>query len=381
VALSTILLAGAGLFIRSLRLLESVDPGFARDSVLTMEVAPERQLYGTPQWLAVQAEVLERVRQIPGVRSASWATMNPLSGRDRGAMLDIPGFAPRTESDKSVHLAALSPEYFETLGVPLLLGRGFTARDGATAPKVAILNDTAARFYFGADPIGKKVRFANYQSRDLVYEIVGVVKGVKHDSLRDEAERFIYLPIPQSVDRINRVALAVRCTGDAGGYAALVQRVVQSVRSTVLISNVSTIERQVQESLTKERLIAGLSAGFGGLALVLSCIGLYGVLTYAVARRTNEIGIRMALGATGSGMIRLILREAIGLAAGGMILGVPAVWALARISRTLLYGVGMLDIPVFACALGVLLVFAAIAGIVPARRAGRLDPMTALRCQ
>ncbi len=381
VALSTVLLAGAGLFIRSLRLLESVDPGFTRDSVLTMEVAPERQLYGTPQWLAIQAEVLNRVRQIPGVRSASWATMNPMSGRDRGAMLDIPGFAHRTESDKSVHLAALSPEYFETLGVPLLLGRGFTAHDGATAPKVAILNDIAARFYFGTDPIGKKVRFSNYLSRELVYEVVGVVKGVKHDSLRDDVVRFIYLPIPQSVDRINRVALAVRCTGDAAGYATLVQRVVQSVRSTVLISNVSTIEKQVQQSLTRERLIAGLSAGFGGLALVLCCIGLYGVLTYAVARRTNEIGIRMALGASGNGMVRLILREALGLAAGGMALGVPAVPVLANVSRTLLYGVGMLDIPVFACALGVLLVFAVIAGVVPARRAGRLDPMSALRCQ
>jgi predicted permease len=382
VALSMVLLAGAGLFIRSLRQLESVDLGFTRESILTMEITPERQLFGTPQWLTEQVEMLDRIRRIPGVRSASWASMTPLSGRDRGAALDIPGFAPRTENDKDVHLAALSPDYFETLGVPLLLGRAFTARDGATAPKVGILNETAARFYFGnANPIGQKVRFANYPSRDLVYEIIGVVKDSRHDSLREQPSRFIYLPIPQSVDRINRLALAVRCTGDAVTFAAPVRQEVQSVRSTVLIDNVSTIEKQIRQSLSRERLVTALSTGFGALALVLACIGLYGILAYAVTRRTNEIGIRMALGATRRGMIWLILREALTLAGAGIVIGLPAVLALARITKALLYGVEPFDLPAFACAVLLLLVFAAIAGFVPARRASLLDAMSALRCE
>jgi predicted permease len=382
VALSTVLLAGAGLFLRSLWQLESVDLGFTREGILTMEVTPERQLFGAPQWLAEQAEVLERLRRIPGVRNASWATMNPMSGRDRGVVLEIPGFVPRAETDKHAHFAALSPGYFATLGVPLLLGRAFTVRDDSAAPKVAILNETAARFYFGnTNPLGKKVRFTNYPRRDLVYEIIGVVKDVKHDSLREQPSRFIYLPIPQSVDRINRLALAVRCTGDAATFAAPVRSEVQVVRSTVLINNVSTIENQVRQSLRNERLVAALSTAFGALSLVLACIGLYGILAYAVTRRTSEIGIRMALGATKCGMVWLILREAMALAAGGIVIGAPAVLLLGRVSGALLYGVGHFDLPAFACALLVLFVFAALAGIVPARRAGHLDPMSALRCE
>ena len=381
VALSMVLLAGALLFIRSLRQLESVDLGFNREGILTMEITPERQAFGTPQWLTEQTEVLDRVRRIPGVRSASWATMSPLSGRDRGAILDVPGFAPRADRDKEVHLAAVSPDYFETFGVGLLLGRAFTTHDNAAASKAAIFNETAARFYFGnANPIGKKARFANYPSPDLVYEIVGVVKDAKHDSLREQP-RFIYLPIPQSVDRINRLALSVRCAGDALAFASPVRREIQSVRPTALINNVSTIEKQVRQSLGNERLVAALATAFGTLALVLACIGLYGILAYAVTRRTSEIGIRMALGATKSEIIWLILREAIALATGGILIGVPAVLLLGRVSRALLYGVGQFDLPAFALAVLVLIVFAALAGIVPARRAGQLDPMYALRCE
>jgi len=382
VSLSMVLLAGALLFIRSLRQLDSVDLGFAREGILTMEVTPERQLFGTAEWLTEQAEVLDRVRRMPGVRSATWATMSPMSGRDRGAILDIPGFAARAERDKEVHLAALSPDYFETFGVGLLLGRTFTARDNATVSKVAILNETAARFYFGgASAIGKKVRFANYPSPNLVYEIVGVVKDSKHDSLREQPSRFIYLPIPQSVDRINRLALSVRCSGDALTFALPVKREIQGVLSTALINNVSTIEKQVEQSLSNERLVAALATAFGTLALMLAGIGLYGVLAYSVTRRTSEIGIRMALGATKRGVVWLILREAMVMAACGILMGIPAVFVLGRISRALLYGLGQFDLPAFAIALLILFVCAALAGIVPARRAGRLDPMSALRCE
>ncbi|MBI1790530.1 MAG: ABC transporter permease [Acidobacteria bacterium] len=380
VTLSMVLLAGAGLFIRSLRELESVGLGFAREGILTMEVTPERRLFGSSEWLAMQTDILDRVRRIPGVRSVSWATMNPLSGRDRGAVLEVPGFVPRTEADKDIHLAAVSPEYFDTLGVPMLLGRGFSARDHGGAPKVAILNVTAARFYFGnANPIGLKVRFTNYPGRDLLYEVVGVVGDARHDSLREPPPRFIYLPIPQSVDRINRLALAARCSGDAIHFAAPVRRQIQSVRSTLLIANVSTMEKQIEQSLLRERLVAALSTTFGTVALVLACIGLYGILAYAVTRRTNEIGIRMALGATKSGVVWMVLREAFALAGAGIVIALPGVLALGQITKASLYGVEPVDPIAFASAAFLLLLFTALAAALPGRRASLLNPTSALR--
>ncbi|HEY3738377.1 MAG TPA: ABC transporter permease [Bryobacteraceae bacterium] len=382
VALSTLLLAGAGLFIRSLQQLESVDLGFTREGILTMEVKPPRDMAGNPQWLTAQQEILDRVAAMPGVRAATWATTTPLSGRGRGALLEVPGFAARSENDKDVHMAAVSPQYFEIFGIPRLIGRTFTPRDDSSAPKVAILNETAARFYFGnASPIGKKVRFANYPTHDLVYEIIGVVKDTKHDSVRDQTSRYIYLPIPQYVERLNRLVLAVRCAGVASVFASPVRHEIQSVSSTLVTDNVTTVENQVRQSLTSERLVTALSSAFGFLALILACSGLYGILAYAVTRRTSEIGIRMALGATKGETVWLILRQALILAACGIGIGAPVVFVLGRISRTLLYGVGSFDLTAFGGALLVLLVCAGIAAIVPARRASRLDPISALRCE
>jgi predicted permease len=380
VALSIVLLAGAGLFIRSLQGLESVDLGFQREGILTMEVTPERQLFGTPEWLSMQTKILDQVRRAPGVRSASFATMSPLSGRDRGAVVDVLGFRPRVETDKHIHLAAISPDYFETLGVKLLLGRGFTERDGAGAAKVAMLNETAARFYFGnASAIGRKVRFTNYPKSDLVYEVAGVVKDFKHDGIREPAARFIYLPIPQSVDRINRLALTVRVSGVPIAFAEPLRREIQRAHSTLLITSVSTMEKQVEQVLLRERLVAALSSTFGAVALVLASIGLYGILAYAVTRRTNEIGIRMALGATRSGVVWLVLREALALAAGGIVISIPAVLALAGVTQALLYGVKPFDPGVFAGAAFLQLVLTVVAAIVPGRRASRLDATLALR--
>ena len=380
VTLSMVLLAGAGLFIRSLRELETVDVGFIREGMLTMEVAPERRLNGSSEWLMLQADVLERVRQIPGIRAAGWATMNPISGRDRGATVEVLGFTPQSESDKDIHLAAVSPGYLETLAVPLLLGRGFGSGDHAASPKVAILNETAARFYFGnSNPIGRKVRFINYPERDLLYEVVGVTRDIIHDEIREPASRFIYLPILQSVDRINRLALVARCSGEAIAFAEPVRRQIQSVRSTLLITNVSTIENQIARSLLRERVVASLSTVFGAVALALAGIGLYGLLAYSVARRTNEIGIRMALGATSSGVIRMILREGFAMTATGVLIGVPLVLLVGSVSKTLLYGVAPLDLRALGSAAFVLIVLAGLAAAAPARRASSLDPSIALR--
>jgi predicted permease len=380
VALSMVLLAGAGLFIRSLRQLESVDLGFIREGILTMEVAPERQMNGSSEWLALQADILERVRQILGVQSAGWTTANPLSGRGRGAVVEVPGFVPRTEADKDIHLAAVSPEYFETLGVPLLLGRRFTTGDHGAAPKVAILNETAARFYFrNANPIGRNVRFTNYRSRNLLYEVVGVVRDTIHDNMREPPSRFIYLPVPQYVEPIKQLALAARCSGDPLALAAPARRQIQSMRAPLFILNVSTMEKHIAQTLLRERLVATLSIAFGTIALVLASIGLYGILAYAVTRRTNEIGIRMALGATRSGVVWLVLREAFALVGGGIVIGLPVVLALGRVAKASLYEVAPLDPLALAIAALLLLGCAALAATWPGCRASLLDPATALR--
>ena len=381
VTLSTVLLAGAGLFIHSLRQLESVDLGFTPEGILTMEVAPERVLNGTPQWNTMQREILERVSRLSGVQSASWASMSPLSGRNRGVNISIATFTPKSDLDKGVHLVSASPEYFDTFGVPVLRGRPFTLRDDANAPKVMMLNETAARFYFGdANPVGKMAMFSIPRGGSA-YQIVGVVKDTVHDSLREKRERFVYLPIPQSVDRINRLALSVRCAGDPMTYTAAVRKEVLGVHSSLLITNISTIGKQVELSLMKERLVSTLSTAFGGLALLLVSIGLYGILAYAVAMRTSEIGIRMALGATRGGILWSVLREALILAVSGIAIGVPAVLALARIAKALLFGVETFDLPAYSAAIAMMLICAGFAAFVPARRASALEPMSALRCE
>jgi predicted permease len=380
VALSMVLLAGAGLFIRSLRQLEAVDLGFVREGVLTMEVAPEQRMYGSSEWLAMQADILERVRRVPGVHAAGWTTANPLSGRGRGAAIEVPGFMPRTDADKLIHIAAVSPEYFDTLGVPMLLGRRFTAGDHGGAPKVAILNETAARFYFrNANPIGQKVRFTNYRRSDLLFEVGGVVRDSVHDNMREPASRFIYLPIPQYVEPIRRLALAARCSGDPINFAAPVRSLMQSVRAPLFVQSISTMEKHIEQTLSRERLVATLSTAFGTIALVLASIGLYGILAYAVTRKTNEIGIRMALGATRSGVVWMILREGFELAGAGIFIGVPAVLAIGQVAKALLYGVEPFDPLTLVSAALLLFGLAGVAAVLPGRRASLLDPSTALR--
>jgi ABC-type antimicrobial peptide transport system permease subunit len=287
--------------------------------------------------------------------------------------LNLPGFVPRIETDKEVHLVSASAGYFGAMGIPVVKGRAFTERDDAAALKVAAINETAARFYFGADDaIGRKIVFTS----GAAYEIVGVVKDTKHVSARERPWRFVYLPIPQSTDRINRLTLVVR--SDSPVPAA---KAVLAVRPSLLITNGSTIEKQVELSLLKERLVSTLSAAFGLLALALAGIGLYGVLAYAVARRTAEFGVRMALGATRGATMWLVLRESLTLAVAGIALGVlPVAW-LARAAESLLYGIGSFDAAAFAVAMAVLLSFGVVAGMVPAWRAGRLDPVSALRCE
>jgi predicted permease len=380
VALAMVLITGAGLFVHSLRAIESIDLGFTRDGILTMDVVPERDWFGKPEWFAVQRDILDRVQHIHGVRSASWSTFSPLNGRHSGVVMDTDPPSSIDPSQRPGSQVSVSPEYFDTFGIRVLNGRTFTARDDSTAPQVAILNQTAARRLFGGvNPVSKRLAFPTNEGR-LVYEIVGVVNDDKHQGLRVETGSFVYFPIPQTIGPINRLTLAVRTSGgDPLSLAAGVRREVQSVRSTLLITNISTMEQQIALNLLRERLVSSLSVAFGLLALALTCIGLYGTLAYSVARRTNEIGIRLALGASRAETVWMVLREALGLAAAGVVIGMPFVWLLGRASQTLLYGVSAFDPLAVSASVAGLLAFAVAAGWIPARRASRLEPLAALR--
>jgi len=389
VALSTVLLIGAGLFIQTLRQLKSVDLGFTHDGILTMEIAPEQQLFGKPEWFAVQATILERIGRMPGVQSVSWSTMTPLSGRDRGVLVDFPGFAPSAVTDKVVHLVSVAPEYFRTFEVPLQLGRTFTSRDDENSLKVAILNETAARFYFGASqPIGQNVKISSRPGDKSVsrsgadtYEVVGVVKDTRRENLRESPERLLYLPISQAVDPINRLALVVRCGSESAGLTAQIRGEVLRANSTLLITNVATMDQQIQRSLMRERLVKMLSTVFGILALILACIGLYGILSCTARRREWEFGVRIALGAKRPEIAWLIFREALALTAGGIAIGVPVALGIGRVTHSLLYGVEPSDSMTVLVAVAAQLGVATIAGLVPAHRAGRSDPLTAIRSE
>ncbi len=262
----------------------------------------------------------------------------------------------------------------------MLNGRTFTGRDDSTAPKVAILNQTAARSLFGgANPVSKRLVVPANKGR-AVYEIVGVVNDDRHRGLRAQPGSFVYFPIPQTIEPIYGLTLAVRTSGgDPLSLAGAVRREVQSVRSTLLITNISTMEQQIARNLIRERLVSSLSVAFGLLALALTCIGLYGILAYSVARRTNEIGIRLALGATRADTVRMVLSEALVLAAAGVVIGTPFVWLLGRASQTLLYGVSAFDPLAVSASVAGLVAFALAAGWIPARRASRLEPLAALR--
>lgn len=379
VTLSVVLLVGAGLFLRSLQNLKHLDAGFRPDGVLIMNVDADARNYGKRQMNDFWQETLTRAEAIPGVSSATLSRLSPVDGHDDGAMIEVPGFIPRADRDKTVSVNQISPEYFATMGIAILRGRAFNERDNESAPKVALLNETAARFYFGShDPVGAELHISAPRTADP-YEIVGVVKDSRHTSLRDEVPRLLYLPALQSNHPLPRLTLAIRTAGNPSGLAAPIRSAIHEQGADVLLTNVVTLNEQVNKSLWQERLVSSLSSIFGLLALLLACVGLYGVISYTVARRTKEIGIRIALGATRVNVLRMVLKESLALVFVGVAIGVPGAFAATRFISTMLYGVSASDPLTIA---GAALVMGAVtvpAALIPARRATKVDPLIAIR--
>src|SRR5579862_248184 len=333
VALSLLLLEGAGLFVKTLSNLKAVDLGYDRENILLVELIPVFNGYTNEQSSRFFEQVVERVGQLPGVRSASLGSMGIMGAGMTRQGIEVEGYTRRGD-EKAGWINSISPKYFETLGIPMLMGRRFSERDGKSSPKVAIVNRTFAQRYFGdADPLGRRIGVGN--SKGIT--VVGVVPDGKYKDVREKTPDVVYLAFAQNLDMV--MTLQVRTVGDPGKMTAAIRREVHAVDANVPIYNLRTLEAQLDESLSQERLVATLSSWFGGFAILLASIGLYGVLAYSVTPPTTEIGIRMALGAERREVIWMVLREALIMVGAGVAIGVPLALALARSLASLLYGV------------------------------------------
>jgi putative ABC transport system permease protein len=380
VALSMVLVAGAGLMLSTFFRLETLNAGFDREHILLAGVDLRNGNYPASRRGAVYEEMLGRLRALPGVRSASLSNMTPISGGFWNEDLQIEGYTSKGKEDTLVYFNEVRDKYFDTVGTDLVAGRDFNSHDTPESPKVAIVNQTMAKKFFGGQsPIGKRYRAEEGNKLSDWVEIIGVVKDAKYGSLREDTLPTAYTAASQNPKPSTSSTFELRAA--AGSPAALINGVksaIAEVNKDVSL-HFKTMALQVDESLARERLLATLSGFFGGLALILAMIGLYGVMSYNVARRRNEIGIRMALGAEQAQVLRMVLREVAVLIVAGLAIGVGATLGTTRFIESFLYGMKPRDPWTLSGAAVVLAMVAALAGFLPARRASRLEPMNALR--
>jgi predicted permease len=387
VALSLVLLVSAGLFQRTLRNLAAEDLGFARDHLLLVWTLPGqtggRGAAAADFWQALG----ERLSSVPGVIAAAASNQGVLNGAEAGGGsgpgLRVEG-AAAPQTGVPGWRSFVSPGFFTTMGIGLVAGRDFTERDTAAAQRVVIVNQTFARHYFGdRDTVGLHVWFP--EDAGAPTEIVGVVRdftgGTPREALQRPGLTYFSYRDKEAARRLRTMTIAVRTSGSPVALAPKVRQALREADPNLPIVKIDTVDEQLGDVLIQERLMATLSAFFGGVALLLACLGLYGVISYSVGRRSTEIGIRLALGATRRGVLAMVLRESLALVAAGMALGVPVTLACARLVAARLFGVSASDPQTIAAAALTMVAVATAAAALPARRAARVDPMDTLRCE
>ena len=378
VALSVVLLIGAGLLLRSLRQLYRFEPGFERTHIVMAWVFPVLNGYDHAREMAVYSELFDRMNAVPGIQSASLARLRLVFGRWFRDVW-VQGGAPPARENPQVYCNQVGPRFFETMRIPLLLGREFSPADTETAPKVAVISESMARRFFpNANPLGRRIGFQGPESSGAI-EVVGLVGDIRHRPDERQPYESVYIPYTQApAEELGQMNIVVR-TANPAGIVPAIRRQVQAVDGNLPLRDIETQEEEIDEYLGGHRSLATLLSIFGALALLLASIGLYGTLSYAVGRRTRELGIRMALGARGDDLIRMVLRQALRQVAVGVLIGIPAAIGAAKLAGSLLFGVSGAD-PVAICAAVAALAAAALAAAwFPARRATRIDPVAALR--
>jgi putative ABC transport system permease protein len=379
ISLSLVLMVAAGLFVRTIENLRAVNPGFATERLLEFDLAPELAGYGPAAIAPVEQRALDSIATLPGVKAVG-ATNDPdLANDDRGGDVVVSGYIPKPDEDFEIELPWVSTGYLQTLGVPLIAGRYFTATDTATATKVAIVNESFVRHYFANvnAALGQHVSRPKH-STDAV--IVGVVADVKHENVREGARPTCYIPFTQG-DKPTELRFYVRTWAAPDTAANSARAAIAQLDQKLIVSNVNTMTDEIDESILSERTIALLATAFGALATALAGIGLYGILAYSIAQRTREIGIRMALGAKRGRVIGLIVRETLLLAGGAVAVTVPLAMLATRAVRSELFGVSVADPLVYAVGVLLIVIVAAVAGFIPARRAASVNPVEALRAE
>ena len=379
--MSVVLLAGAGLLFRSFLRLQSVNTGFTPQQVLTARLSPSgTQFKDLAAYAAFYDEVLTRVRAIPGVQQAGVITTLPLrKGPTTGFRIEGRPILP---FDKWVPTSfrSVSPDYFRAMNIPIMQGRGFTEQDNETVPVKVLINQALAQRDFpGESAIGKRITLRNtsVNNEPIWFEIIGITANVRSLELKEEAPPEFYFTIKQSP--FEQMSMVIRSTVEPGSLAPSLRQAVAEVNKSVPVSDIKTMEHIVSESVTQPRFNLFLLGLFSGIALLLSAAGIYGVTAYTVTQRTQELGIRLALGAQMRDILKMILGQGMIVIGIGLVIGLAAAFALTRLMRSLLFGIGENDPATFGAITLVLLLVALVACYIPARRAAKVDPLIALK--